>query len=101
MTLRILDKYTKNPLVIQPKFKEVAFSQKGDSNKKIYEHYNKELCTDKKCYNCSKTGCPASHFRNNSKETPNNKKDEKKSTTSRSIKSSRSKKSEIKISRGQ
>ena len=101
MTLRILDKYTKNPLVIQPKFKEVAFSQKGDSNKKIYEHYNKELCTDKKCYNCSKTGHPASHFRNNSKETTNNKQDEKKSITSRSIKSSRSKKSEIKISRGQ
>ena len=41
MTLHLLDKYTKNPVMIQPSSEGVAFSQKGDRNKKNYEHYAK------------------------------------------------------------
>ena len=34
MTLHLLDKYTNNPVVSQPTPEGVAFSQKGDRNKK-------------------------------------------------------------------
>ena len=94
MTLHILEKYTKNQVVIQPTSVGVAFSQNGDRNKKNYEHYDKEFWKEKKCYNFRKTGHPASHCLNNSKETSDKNQDEKKSRTSRTIKSSRSKKLE-------
>ena len=54
-----------------------------------------ELWKDKKCYNCGKTGHPASHFQNNSKDTTDKKEDEEKSRTSRSSKSRRPNKSNI------
>ena len=60
-----------------------------------YEHYDKEIWKDKKCYNYGKTGHPVSDSQKNFKETPDEKQDDKKSKTSRSSKSSRSNKSDI------
>ena len=58
MTLQLLDNYTKNKVLIQPTQEGVKFSQKGDRNKKKYEHYDKQFCKYKKCYNCGNTGHP-------------------------------------------
>ena len=95
ITLHFLDKYTKNTVVSQPISEGVAFSQKGNRNKKKYEHYDKEVWKDKKWYNWRKIGHSASHCQRNSKENPNKNQDEKNSRTSRSIKSSSSNKSDI------
>ena len=76
-TLHLLENYTKNPVVKQPTSEGLPLSQKGDRNKKN-EHFVKQIWKDKKCYNCTKTGTPSSHFWNNFKETRDEKQYEKK-----------------------
>ena len=50
---------------------------KGQQEQEKYEHYNKELCKYKKCYNCDNTGHPASHLWNISDENIDKNQNEK------------------------
>ena len=75
-TLHLMDRYNKNTVVIQPTSEVVLFYQKGDSNKKKYERYEKEVWKYKKYHNCGKTAQQVSHCRSNSKQTPDKNQDE-------------------------
>ena len=63
-TLYFLDKYNKSEIVIQPIYREAAFSQKGSNmdQGKDNNPYDKKYWKTQKCIKCGKEDHPSSHY---------------------------------------